>query len=392
MSMLNDDNFNDSPKMKLKFATTCVLSSLAVLIVLLVVFLSNSGNTRAKKNNAQKPQQNNSFTVSDNEESKEEYLTADDLNFWHAYEPDKVQGTALPQSGYDRDNSSRKDDRKEKPEEEKPQEEVSSNSAPDTLSRDSVPAGMFDINELSEGEAEFAYILNDVPECTYFEDYYETDEKGRKVYALNGKKTSFTGVDVSKYDKTIDWARVAGDGIDFAMIRLGSRGYQSGTITIDENYAENMKGCSENGIKIGLYFYSQAINPIEAVEEANACINSIGSYHVTYPIVFDSESVTNDTSRTDELDMSQMSDIAKAFCDTIKAYGYTPMIAATKKQFAKRFDLTAIADYDWWILDTDEKTTFPYRFKMWQYSHMGKVAGFTEPVNLDISFVDYSVR
>ena len=375
MSMLNDDNFNDSPKMKLKFATTCVLSSLAVLIVLLVVFLSNAKNTASRKHSANKPPENsNSFTVSDNGEQQEEYLTADDLNFWHAYDPDTVQGTALPQSGYDRDNSSRKD------------------SSSSSLSRDSVPTGMFDISQLSDGEAEFAYILNDVPECTYFEDYFETDEKGRKEYALNGRKSSYTGVDVSKYDKTIDWARAAGDGIDFAMIRVGSRGYQSGIITIDESFGANMKGCSENGIKIGLYFYSQAINPIEAVEEANACINSIGGYRISYPIVFDSEVVTNDTSRTDELDSSQMSDIARAFCDTVKAYGYTPMIAATKKQFAKRFDLTAIADYDWWILDTDEKTTFPYRYKMWQYSRTGKVAGFTEPVNLDISFVDYSVR
>ena len=87
-----------------------------------------------------------------------------------------------------------------------------------------------------------------------------------------------------------------------------------------------------------------------------------------------------------------MSLIAKSFCDTVKAYGYTPLIAATKKQFAKRFDLTLIAEYDWWLLDTDDKTTFPYRFKLWQYSHMGKVAGCSEPVNMDISFVDYSVR
>ena len=392
MSMLNDDNFNDSPKMKLKFATTCVISSLAVLIVLFVVFVSNAKNNKTNRSNAKKaPETENSFTVSDNEGEDEEYLTADDLNFWHAYDPDKVQGKALPQSGFDRDNSSRRDDRKEKPEEEKPSGEISSNSA-SSLSRDSVPEGMFDINELSDGEAEFAYILNDVPENSYFNDYFEKDEKGRKVYALNGRKSSYTGVDVSKYDKTIDWAKAAGDGIDFAMIRLGSRGYQSGSITIDENYAANMKGCSENGIKIGLYFYSQAINPIEAVEEATACINAIGSYRITYPIVFDSEMVTNDTSRTDSMDISAMSDTAKAFCDTIKAYGYTPMIAATKRQFAKRFDLTAIADYDWWLLDTDETTTFPYRFKMWQYSRTGKVAGFSEPVNMDISFVDYSVR
>ncbi len=387
--MLHDDNFNDSPKMKLKFAVTCALSSMAVLIVLLVVFMSNSKNMKRAPKKTDKVVSNN-FTVSSDESEKEEYLTADDLNFWHAYDPDKVKGKALPASGYDRDNSSRRDDRKDRDEDKNVKEEVSSNSS--TLSRDNVPEGMFDVNELSDGEAEFAYILNDVPENTYFEDYFETDEKGRKVYALNGRKSSYTGVDVSKYDKTIDWAKAAADGIDFAMIRLGSRGYQSGVITIDENYAANMKGCSENGIKIGLYFYSQAITPAEAVEEANTCINSIGGYHVTYPIVFDSEKVTNDTARTDSLDAFAMSEIAKAFCETIRAYGYTPMIAATKKQFVKRFDLSSIGVYDWWLLDTDDKTTFPYRFKIWQYSHTGKVAGFTEPVDLDISFVDYSIR
>ena len=123
MSMLKDDNFNDSPKMKLKFATTCVISSLAVLIVLMVVFLSNAKNSRSRGSAAKKaPETNSSFTVSENEEQEEEYLTADDLNFWHAYDPDKTPSAALPGSGYDRDNSSRRDDRREKPEDEKPSE------------------------------------------------------------------------------------------------------------------------------------------------------------------------------------------------------------------------------------------------------------------------------
>ncbi len=389
MSMLKDDNFNDSPKMKLKFATTCVISSLAVLIVLLVVFLSNAQTPKKKKPAKEEPLSSN-FFVSEDEAPGEEYMTADDLNFWHAYDPDKKNSGALPPAGYDRDNSSRRDDKKEGSMTGPSDNSVSSDSS--TLSRDSVPTGMFDINELSDGEAEFAYIVNDVPENTYFEDYFQSDSKGRKQYALNGRVSSFTGVDVSKYDKTIDWALAAADGIDFAMIRVGSRGYQSGVITYDDNFAYNLKGCSENGIKAGLYFYSQAITPAEAMEEAMACINAIGGYRITYPIVFDSESVTNDTSRTDGLDITVMSAIAKAFCDTIRAYGYTPMIAATKKQFAKRFDLTMIAEYDWWLLDTDEKTTFPYRYKMWQYSRTGKVNGFTEPVDLDLSFVDYSLR
>ena len=95
---------------------------------------------------------------------------------------------------------------------------------------------------------------------------------------------------------------------------------------------------------------------------------------------------------TEMLSKEELSAIAKAFCDTVRAYGYTPMIAATKKQFALKFDLPALAPYDFWLYDTDEISVFPYRYNMWQYSITGNVDGIEDPVDLDISFTDYSVK
>ena len=176
------------------------------------------------------------------------------------------------------------------------------------------------------------------------------------------------------------------------MIRVGSRGYGSGKVVLDTSLQDNMRGCSENGIKIGLYFQSQATNVVEAVEEANYCVGAINGQIVEYPIVFSSEAVTNDSYRTENLSKQELSEIASAFCETIRLYGYTPMIGATKKQFARKMDLAAISAYDLWLYDTDEMSVFPYRYNMWQYSVTGNVDGITDPVDLNISFTDYAVK
>ncbi len=392
MSMLHDDDWRDSPNIRLKFAVGCVVSSLAILLVLGITFAANTKN-RKKPNTVSSPAPAAS-AFAEEEKSPEEdenakYRTADDLNFWHAYDPEEKQTASLPPAGFERDKSAKKDDRKGE------FEAPSGNSAPQGSQEDerrSVSGNRFDVNELKDGEAEFVDVIGSIPENTYFEEGFSTNDKGYKEYALNGRKSSFTGIDVSEYQKNIDWIQVAESGIDFAMVRVGARGYQSGKLTVDDRFQENLRGCSENGIKIGLYFYSQAQNESEAMEEAMTCVLAAGSYPVEYPIVFDTESVLNDASRTENLSKEQLSNIAKAFCDTVAQYGYSPMIGATKKQFATRMDLSIIAAYDWWLFDTDENTVFPYRFKMWQYSHDGKVGGIPDPVNLDISFVDYSNR
>ncbi len=392
MSMLKGD---DEEYMEMRRAKKGVVLGLflAVSAVILVLTLTLALNKKPEKpvlpaKTEEKAEKPGEAALSDVMEDKR---TSDDLSFWHMYDEDE-DNTVVPRLT----DESRDEKIKEKfiPEEKEPlsENEVSENTL-DKQQQDrvSVSGNVFDVNELSEGTAQFVDILPSVPFHGRFDEAY-TDEGIWKDYALNGRRSSFRGIDVSSYQKDIDWEKVAESGVDFAMIRVGSRGYGSGKVVLDENLAANLKGCSNNSIKTGLYFQSQAVNMIEAIEEANYCVASINGHNIEYPIVFSSESVANDNYRTENLSREELSTIAAAFCETVRAYGYKPMIAATKKQFALRMDLPSIAAYDLWLYDTDDISVFPYRHNMRQYSVTGEIEGINAPVNLDISYIDYSMK
>ena len=323
-----------------------------------------------------------------------ETRTSDQLNFWHMYDNEEEDPTTVVPAG----ESDFTDDLVSGNFVNDEEESVSDNevgvetvSSSQIAARESISGNFFDQNELSEGTADIVPIVSVIKKSTLFDDGFRMNGQF-KEYALNDRKTSFTGIDVSKYQGDIDWKQVAASGIDFAMLRMGSRGYSRGQVIVDDKFAENLRGCSENGIRVGVYFYSQAVTPEEAIEEANYCIAAVMGSKVDYPIVFDSEEVIGDSYRTENLSPAQMSSIAQAFCNMVSMYGYTPMIGATKKQFASHFDMSTIEQYDWWLFDTDETSVFPYKYNIWQYSRTGKVDGINGAVNLDISFVDYSGR
>ena len=160
---------------------------------------------------------------------------------------------------------------------------------------------------------------------------------------------------------------------------------------LDEKFPENIRGCRENGIDVGVYFFSQAINVNEAVEEANYCIAALGGTRIKYPVIFDSESILYDSYRTENLSPEELTTIFKAFADTVKMYGYTPMIAATKEQLVKHFDLQSITGYDVWLLDEGEKTEYPYRYCIRQYESEGKIDGISgNSANYDICLISYA--
>ena len=123
---------------------------------------------------------------------------------------------------------------------------------------------------------------------------------GRLKYYSDGKKVSFIGVDISRYQKEVDFEKVKQDGIDFVMIRLGARGYKSGELQLDEYFLTNIQKAKEADLDIGIYFYSQAITSQEALEEATLVLDNIKEYQITYPIAFDMEFVENDSSRSEE--------------------------------------------------------------------------------------------
>lgn len=206
----------------------------------------------------------------------------------------------------------------------------------------------------------------------------------------NGEKISCTGIDVSKYQGDIDWEKVKAAGVDFAIIRLGYRGMNEGTLELDPYYEQNIKNATAAGVKVGVYFFSQAITVAEAVEEARMVLSNIEGYDITWPIIFDTEVVTTYNARANKLARDLRTDICIAFCDTIAAAGYRPMIYANTRWMILGIDLERLTQYDKWYAYYGTTFTFPYHYDMLQYSDTGKVPGVSGAVDLDISFIDYS--
>ncbi len=209
------------------------------------------------------------------------------------------------------------------------------------------------------------------------------------TYYQDGEKKSSAGIDVSFAQKEIDWMKVRDAGIDFAMVRAGYRGYESGLLNKDEFFDRNMTGAQRAGIETGVYFYSQAVNEAEAVEEADFVLSMIDKYSVTYPVAFDWEPVTSDTARTDTLSGEELNRCALAFCRRIEERGYRPIIYASLNLLREKYDkysVDVISDYDLWLAEYKRRPEFPYQFKMWQYSDEGTVDGIDYPTDINLFY------
>lgn len=211
-------------------------------------------------------------------------------------------------------------------------------------------------------------------------------QNGRVRY--NGAAKVMTGVDVSVYQNDIDWKQVKAAGIDFAMIRVGFRGYgPSGVLSEDSRFRQNIAGALDAGLQVGVYLFSQATNVWEAQEEANLVLNAIKDYNVTLPVVFDWERITNATARTDGLPGGTVTLCAKTFCDTIAQAGYKPMVYFNLDLGYLGYDLSQLKDYGFWLAEYRTTPTFFYDFDMWQYTAKGSVPGIKGDVDLNLYFV-----
>ncbi len=203
---------------------------------------------------------------------------------------------------------------------------------------------------------------------------------------LSGK--SLLGIDVSSHQKTIDWPLVAADGIEFAMVRLGYRGWGNGEIVADELAQVNLQGAAEAGLQVGVYFYSQAISVEEAREEAQFVLDALAGRQLEMPVVFDWE-IFSQAGRTANVDSQTLSDCILAFCDAMEAAGYQPMIYFNLDISNRLLDLVDLQQqgYPFWLAMYTDTMTYPYRVDMWQYSENGKVKGIEEAVDLNLYFV-----
>ena len=203
---------------------------------------------------------------------------------------------------------------------------------------------------------------------------------------------SHIGVDVSAYQEEVDWARVAASGVDFAIIRAGYRGYSVGDIYQDRYFVRNIEGALAAGLDVGVYFFSQAINVEEAIEEANQLLDWVEGYNITYPLIFDWERIENDEARTDGTDGATITACARAFCEVIEQAGYLPMTYANPYTAFDDLDIAQLTNYPFWLAHYTKNwspTFFEYDFQMWQYTSSGRVDGIEGNVDLDICLVNF---
>ena len=221
----------------------------------------------------------------------------------------------------------------------------------------------------------------DLPKNPYGpEDFsYEGD------YLVCHAGESRIGVDVSAWQEEIDWGQVKEAGIDFAMIRFAWRGNTEGGIYEDERARENYAGAKEAGLQVGGYFFSQAITPEEAVEEAEFLLKMIAEWELEMPIVYDWEFAGG--PRTDGMDNEAITACALAFCQTIEAAGYEAMVYFNPRMAYYEINLEALKAYGLWLAMWDTEMTFPYKVDMWQYTDSGEVPGINTPVDMNILFL-----
>lgn len=215
-----------------------------------------------------------------------------------------------------------------------------------------------------------------------------SDTDGIKSYD-DGVIQSKAGIDVSYHNGYIDWEQVKNSGIDFAMLRIGYRGYESGEINPDRNFDDYIRDAKSAGIDVGVYFFSQALTVEEALEEADYVVSKLEGYDIPYPVVYDWEVMT-DNARTDEIFPDTLNDCAAAFCNRIAENGYIPMIYASKRQALLKYDMNKLAGFDFWLAEYSDDPEFPYLYTMWQYASDGRVDGVDGDVDVNISFVDYT--
>ena len=225
--------------------------------------------------------------------------------------------------------------------------------------------------------------------------YYNSNhEKVTGTQVINGLQYNFgsdgavikgsqtTGIDVSSHQGSIDWATVKAAGIDFAIIRVGYRGTKTGVLVEDSYFKKNIQNATANGIKVGVYFFTQAVTEAEAVEEASMALSLVSGYSLSYPIFIDTES----GNRANGLDKASRTAIVSAFCKTIANGGRTAGIYASKSWYNSNLNMSGLSGYYIWVAQYKTSCTYTGNYNMWQYTSSGKIPGISGNVDLDICY------
>lgn len=229
----------------------------------------------------------------------------------------------------------------------------------------------------------------------FFYDKNGTAVTGEQViqgvkYTFNGDGSLNTGtvmgIDISKHNGNIDWNAVKNSGVQYVILRCGYRGSASGVLVEDQKFKRNIQGATAAGLKVGIYFFSQAVNEVEAVEEASMTLSLIKKYRITYPVYIDVESANG---RADGISKAARTSVINAFCQTIRNSGYTPGLYANKNWLTEKINTGALGGCKIWLAQYVAAPTYGGRYEMWQYSSRGSIAGIKGNVDLNISYMSY---
>ena len=375
MRLTDDFEENNSQTgLPVVFMAVGVMSFIFLLFIVVLVVNQKPGRHKAAVETVQT--ENEVADVQSDLDSLElgkSTLTSDQLDFWNMYKEDKdVRETINTVSGSSFE---------EKEKALKEQEEGPDLSEGGTKTKVTLP----------DGTEQWVMINAYIPKHSYDFVGLVYQDPVMKYYD-KGNAISHLGVNLNRNSGDVNFEKLKSAGVEFVMIRFGARGYQNGQISIDDKYATYVQEAREAGLEVGLTFYSQAVTQEEAVEEANTVLGSISANSISYPIVFDMELVSNDTARIDTLSKMTLTNIADAFCKTIKDAGYSPIIYGNKYWLLRKIDLTKLSSYDIWLSQEEDVPDYPYKFSMWEYTREGQIDGISGDASLSISFIDYTMR
>ncbi len=239
-----------------------------------------------------------------------------------------------------------------------------------------------DISLLIKTEDEIDVKVEDTRENSAREDSDNTEIKNRHTT----DQTQQFGIDVSKWQGDIDWDKVKKAGVEFVMIRAGYRGSKTGALVEDPNFLVNIRGAKRAGLKVGVYFFTQAVNEVEAVEEASMVIALCDGYDLDYPVVIDSEGAGGE-GRADSLDVETRTKVCAAFCETIENAGYEAGVYASRSWYNANLEVDDLDDYRIWLAEYRSTPLYGGYYDMWQYTSKGKIDGIEGNVDLNISYM-----
>ncbi len=239
-----------------------------------------------------------------------------------------------------------------------------------------------DISLLMKTEADIDAEAEDTAQ--EIEDGDKTEIKGNQTLTGN----AVMGIDVSKWQGEIDWDKVKNAGVEFVIIRCGYRGSSSGALVVDPYFEANIKGATAAGLDVGVYFFTQAINQVEAVEEASMVVSLIEDYNLTYPVFIDTEGAGGD-GRADGLDVETRTLVCEAFCTTVKNAGYEAGVYASRNWLNNRVDADTLDKYVIWLAEYRSAPLYQGYYSMWQYTSKGEIDGIEGNVDFNISYLGY---